>query len=108
MPDYLYIAAALATAVAITFTLRAIPFVVRSRLGGSAVLESFGRWMPLGAVAILAVYALSSIDIGNSVHGIPQIAGVAATVGMHLWRRNVALSILVGTAVCVVLQNWVL
>jgi branched-subunit amino acid transport protein AzlD len=108
MPDYLYISAALAVALGITFSLRAIPFVVRSRVRQSAFLESLGRWMPLGAVAILAVYALSSIDVGNSVHGIPQIAGVAATIGMHRWRRNIALSILVGTGVCVVLQNWVL
>lgn len=63
--------------------------------------------MPLGAVTILAVYALSSIDLGGSGHGIAQIAGVSATVGIHLWRRNPALSILGGTIVCVVLQNWV-
>ncbi|MGA9870340.1 MAG: AzlD domain-containing protein [Rhodococcus sp. (in: high G+C Gram-positive bacteria)] len=107
MVDLGYVAAALAVAVAITFSLRAIPFVVRSSLRDSALLDSLARWMPLGAVAILAVYALTSIDLGSSAHGIPQLAGVAATVGTHLWRRNIALSILVGTGTCVVLANWV-
>ncbi|WP_072805162.1 branched-chain amino acid transporter permease [Rhodococcoides yunnanense] len=102
-----YIAGALGVAVAITFALRALPFAVRSRLRQSALLDSIGKWMPLGAVVILAMYALSSIDVLGSGHGIPQIAGVAATVGVHLWRRNAALSIVAGTVVCVVLQNWV-
>ncbi|NIL77718.1 AzlD domain-containing protein [Rhodococcus kyotonensis] len=107
MPDYGYLAGAVGVAVAITFALRAIPFAVRARLRESALLDSIGRWMPLGAVAILAMYALSSIDVGATHHGIPQIAGVLVTAGVHLWRRNVALSILSGTAVCVVLLNWV-
>lgn len=107
MVDYWYVAASLAVAVGITFSLRAVPFVVRSRLRESALLDALGKWMPLGAVAILAVYALSSIDLGTSAHGVPQVAGVVTTVGMHLWRRNIALSILSGTVVCVGLMNWV-
>jgi branched-subunit amino acid transport protein AzlD len=108
VPDYSYLAGAVGVAAAITFSLRAIPFGVRSRLRESALLDSIGRWMPLGAVAILAMYALSSIDVLGSGHGIPQIAGVLVTAVVHLWRRNVALSILSGTVVCVVLQNWVI
>lgn len=63
--------------------------------------------MPVGAVAILAVYALTSIDISGATHGIPQITGVLVTIGLHLWRRNIALSILGGTVTCVILMNWV-
>ncbi|WP_020112209.1 branched-chain amino acid transporter permease [Rhodococcus sp. 114MFTsu3.1] len=107
MVDYWYIAAALAVAVGITFSLRAIPFLVRSSLRESALLDSLGKWMPLGAVAILAVYALSSIDLTGAAHGIPPLAGVTVTIGLHLWRRNIALSILGGTVTCVVLTNWV-
>ncbi|SNT15934.1 branched-chain amino acid transporter permease [Rhodococcoides kyotonense] len=103
-----YIAGALGVAVAITFALRAIPFAVRSRLRESALLDSIGKWMTLGAVVILALYALSSIDVSTENHGVPQIAGVLVTVVVHLWRRNAALSIVGGTVVCVVLQNWVL
>ncbi|MDJ0393592.1 AzlD domain-containing protein [Rhodococcus sp. G-MC3] len=108
MTDYVYVAGALAAAVGITFALRAIPFAVRSRLRESALLDAIGGWMPLGAVAVLAIYALSSIDLLSAHHGVPQIAGVAATVGTHLLRRNAALSILVGTATCVLLENWIL
>jgi hypothetical protein len=37
-----------------------------------------------------------------------EIAGVAATVAVHAWRRNVVLSLVAATAVCLVLANGVL
>lgn len=47
-------ATALGVAVAITFTLRAVPFAMKGALRGSALLADVGRWMPLGAISILA------------------------------------------------------
>jgi len=61
--------------------------------------------MPLGAIAILACYCLTRIDYLGPGHGLPQLIGVAATVAVHLWRRNAVLSILTGTIVCVALIN---
>lgn len=101
MPEAAYVALALAVAIAITVTLRALPFLIRGALGDSPFLDDVGRWMPIGAVAILALFCLSRIDLGAAGHGVPQLAGIAATVGVHAWRRNPALSILTGTAVCV-------
>jgi len=72
-----------------------------------ALLADIGRWMPLGALTILAVYCLASIDTTQSPYGLPEVVGVAATVAVHLWRRDVMLSIIAGTAVCLVPANWV-
>ena len=47
MPDLVYLATALAVAVAITVALRAVPFAVKHTLGCSALLTDIGRWMPL-------------------------------------------------------------
>ncbi len=38
-------------------------------------------------------------------HCVPQLSGVIATAVMHLWRRNVMLSLLTGTAVCFTLAK---
>ena len=103
-----YVATGLAVAVAITFALRAVPFAVKSAVKESALLNDLGRWMPLGAVAVLAVYCLASTDASAPTYGLPEVAGVAVTVAVHLWRRNAVLSILAGTAVCLVLTNVVL
>jgi branched-subunit amino acid transport protein AzlD len=74
----LYLAAALAAAVAITVALRAIPFAVKNALRESALIADVGRWMPLGAITILVVYALGSIDVVNWPNGIPEFAGVSS------------------------------
>src|SRR5438445_9812717 len=103
MRDHTYIATALAVAVGITFTLRATPFVMKSVLKESALLTHIGRWMPLGAVTILAVYCLAGIKVSGPSHGIAELAGVAATVTAHTWRRNIVLSILTGTTICLIL-----
>ncbi|MDQ4502626.1 AzlD domain-containing protein [Sinomonas sp. ASV322] len=105
MPDAGYIAAALAIGVAITVALRAIPFGMKALVRESALLHDLGRWMPLGAVTILAVYGLATIDFAGGQHGVPEGAGVMVTIAFHVWRRNAVLSIAAGTAVCLVLAN---
>lgn len=103
--NYGYLAFALGVAVAITVSLRALPFAAKSAMKDSALLADIGRWMPLGAISILAIYCLSGIDFTAARHGIPETAGVLVTVAIHLWRRNAVLSILLGTAVCLLLTN---
>lgn len=105
MPELAYIAAALSSAVAITFALRALPFAARSAIKNNELAINLGRWMPLGATVILAVYCLSTIDFTAPAHGTGPILGAAVTVGMHLWRRNAVLSIVVGTAACLLVTN---
>jgi branched chain amino acid efflux pump len=108
MPEPVYIAVALATAIAVTVTLRAAPFALKSRLKGPELLADVGRWMPLGAVVILAIYALAGIKVSGPGHGVAEIAGVVVTVAVHWWRRNTALSIVAGTTACLLLANGVI
>ena len=61
------------------------------------------------AITILAVYCLAQIAItAPSTHGLAELAGVAVTVVTHWWRRNAVLSIVTGTAVCLIHTNWIL
>ncbi len=109
MPEGTYIALALGTAVAITVALRAVPFAAKNALRDTPVIADLSRWMPLGAVAILAIYCLSSVDVPAALQGSPQavgpIVGTAVTVAVHLWRRNAAVSILTGSLACLVIVN---
>lgn len=103
--DLGYIVTALTVAVTITFSLRAIPFGVKTALRRSALLADIGRWMPLGAISILAVYALTTIDTASPTHGVPELCGVGVTVPIHLWRHNLVLSLVAGTAACLVMYE---
>ncbi len=55
----------------------------RTTLQESALLADVGRWMPLGAIAILAFYCLTKINLTPPDHGVADLAGVATTVAVH-------------------------
>ena len=102
-----YILAAILVAAAITFLLRLLPFGLKKALAGSELLDALSHWIPLGAVALLAIYAVAKIDYSSFTTAAPYLAGLVVTVGVHLWRKNMVLSMVAGTVTCVVLANWV-
>ena len=54
---------------------------------------------------VLIVYCLRSYAASAAI--IPQLIACAVTVGLHLWKRNSFLSIFGGTAVCMLLTQFV-
>ena len=102
-----YILAAVFVAAGITFLLRLLPFGLKKALAGSELLDALSHWIPLGAVALLAIYAVAKINYSSFATAAPYLAGLVVTVGVHLWRKNMVLSMVAGTVTCVVLSNWV-
>lgn len=101
-PSTGYLLAALAVIFAVTFALRALPFVFLAPLRGSELLRYIGAHMPAGLMVILTVYALTGLESGP---GAITAAGIAltATIGVHLWRSQPLLSIIGGTVLYSVL-----
>ncbi len=97
MPSPGHILLTLLVIFAVTYALRLAPFLALRRVRDSALVTFLGRTMPLGVMAILVVYMLSSVDVTAAPHGLPEAAGVVATAALHLWRRNALLSIVGGT-----------
>jgi branched-subunit amino acid transport protein AzlD len=56
-------------------------------------------------MTILVLSAFKDTRWVDSPHGIPALAGAVVTAALHLWRRNVLLSIACGTAVYMVLSR---
>jgi len=106
LPDTAYIMAALVVMFAVTFALRALPFAVLMPLRGSALVGFLSEQMPGGIMVILVVYTLRDVSLVGS-HGLPEALALAATVGLHLWRRNAVLSIIGGAVIYVALANLV-
>ncbi|MBB4931673.1 branched-subunit amino acid transport protein AzlD [Lipingzhangella halophila] len=105
MPDTGYLIAALLTAVAVTWALRALPFAAIAPLRSSPLAAYLATAMPIGVMAILAIYTLRTFSPHVPEQAWPSVLALACTVGLHLWRRNVVLSIFGGTAVHVVLAS---
>lgn len=91
------ILATLLVVFAVTYLLRLAPFVALRRLGESPLVAFLGRTMPLGVMLVLVVYTLREVDLTAAPFGLPELAGVGVTAGLHLWRRNALLSIVGGT-----------
>ena len=89
---------------ACTFFLRALPFLAFSgERKMPAWLERLSHALPPAIMAVLVVYCLKSVPDEWYPGGLCQLLGVGATVGMHKWKHSTFLSILVGTAVYMVL-----
>ena len=67
------------------------------------VVEYLGRTLPAAMMGLLVVYCLRNVDIAAAPHGLPELIALAAVTALHLWKRNVLLSIGVGTALYMVL-----
>ncbi|AKK12177.1 branched-chain amino acid transporter permease [Corynebacterium uterequi] len=98
------VAAVLLPICVVTVVLRAVPFELRGRLGASGFFAQLGRWMPVGVMTVLVVYTLAgAVDSPGGL--VPGLLAAAVTVGVHLWARRAAVSILVGTLTYMVLVN---
>ena len=90
----------------VTVALRALPFSLLRYLKGSEFMAVLGRTMPVGVMTVLVVYTwYGQLD---SPGGSLSVAfAVAATLLLHLWRRDTGLSILGGTLIYMLLVNLV-
>ena len=68
----------------------------------STARAAFGHTIPVlpyAVMAMLVVYCLKGAMPLSYPYGLPELIGVLATAGLHLYKRNTLLSIAGGTAV---------
>ncbi|MCQ2105842.1 MAG: branched-chain amino acid transporter permease [Fibrobacter sp.] len=88
----------------ITFMTRALPFLIfPAGKPTPKYIQYLGKALPLSVFGMLVVYCLKDVQWLEGSHGIPEILGIAAVVLMHLWRRQLFLSMAVGTAIYMIL-----
>ncbi len=105
MNDPWYLLSGILIAGAITWALRALPFAMLAPIRHSRLLAYLGERMPLGIMIILAVYTVRLVDVVDVASIGPAVAALAVTVGLHLWRSNMTLSLFAGTGVYVLLMS---
>ncbi|MBE5929970.1 MAG: branched-chain amino acid transporter AzlD [Lachnospiraceae bacterium] len=86
-----------------TMLTRFLPFFVfRSDKPTPKYIEYLGKALPGAIFGMLVVYCLKNVNVLNGSHGLPELIAIAAVVVLHLWKRNMLLSIGGGT-VCYML-----
>ena len=86
-----------------TMATRFLPFAI---FGGKKptprYIQYLGKALPGAIFAMLVVYCLRNVSIAGGSHGLPELIAIGVTVGLHLWKRQMLVSIAGGT-VCYML-----
>lgn len=86
-----------------TMLTRFLPFLVFSpKRPTPKYIQYLGKALPGAIFAMLVVYCLRNVNVLQFSYGLPELIAIAVTVGLHLWKRQMLVSIAGGT-VCYML-----
>ena len=86
-----------------TMLTRFVPFIVfPAGKPTPKYITYLGRVLPAAVFGMLVVYCLKDVSFLTGWHGLPELISIAVVVGLHLWKRQMLLSIAGGT-VCYML-----
>ena len=84
--------------VAGTMLTRFLPFAIFSEKRTTpAFVQYLGKFLPPAVFGMLVVYCLRNVDIVFAPHGLHEFISVVVTAALHIWKRQMLLSIAGGT-----------
>ena len=66
-------------------------------------IQYLGKVLPSAVFGMLVIYCLKDVSLISGSHGIPDLLAVLAVTVLHLWKRQMLLSIAGGTIFYMVL-----
>lgn len=89
---------------AVTVAMRVLPFIIfGSRETVPSYILYLGDVLPYASMGLLVVYCLKDISITAGSHGLPELIGLAVVAVTYLWKRNTILTIIISTAIYMLL-----
>ena len=86
-----------------TMTTRFLPFIIfNENKKTPSFIQYIGNFLPAAVFGMLVVYCLRNVNVLQGSHGLPEFISILVTGGLHLWKRNMLISIAGGT-VCYML-----
>lgn len=86
---------------------RFLPFLLFRGKQTPRYIKYLSTVLPPAVFGMLVVYCLKDVDFATGNHGLPEAVGVVITVVLHCWKRQMMLSIFGGTAVYMLLVQFV-
>lgn len=82
-----------------TMLTRFLPFLIFPA-GKSTPLyiQYLGRVLPAAVFGLLIIYCLRDVSLFSGSHAIPELIAASVVIALHLWKRQMLLSIAGGTA----------
>ncbi len=60
-------------------------------------IQYLGKVLPSAVFGLLVVYCLKNVSVFSGSHGLPELISIGVVVGLHLWKRQMLLSVACGT-----------
>lgn len=82
-----------------TVITRALPFLLfPSDEKTPKIIKYLSNFLPGAVFAMLVVFCLKGVDFTSGSYGIPEIISIGVVLLLHLWKKQMLLSIACGTA----------
>lgn len=87
-----------------TMCTRFLPFIIfRADKPTPKYIQYLGKVLPLAVFGLLVVYCLKDVSLFEGSRGIPEALSIGLVIILHLWKRQMLLSIAGGTLCYMVL-----
>ncbi len=70
-------------------------------------IQYLGKVLPGAVFGLLVVYCLKNVSLFSGSHGIPEAISIGLVAALHLWKRQMLLSIAGGTVCYMLLVQFV-
>lgn len=60
-------------------------------------IQYLGKVLPASVFGLLVIYCLKNVSVFTGSHGIPELLVIILVIALHLWKRQMLLSIAGGT-----------
>lgn len=106
MTNTLQILVTIAAVALATFATRVLPFMCFGSREPPLMLLTIEKNLPPMILLLLVIYCLKDVQWIASPYGIPELFSIGIVAGLHFWKRNVMLSIFIGTLLYMVLVQF--
>ena len=98
----------IALCVLATMITRFLPFLVfSSNKPTPKYIRYLGDYLPPAIFGMLIVYCLKNVTLLAGSHGLPELIAILVTIGLHLFKRQMLLSIAAGTVCYMLLVQFI-
>ena len=84
---------------------RLLPFIIFANGKLPKLVKFYEKYLPYSLMAILFCYCFASVKFSVYPHGFPETITLIVITLLHIWKKNVMLSLFLGTVVFLILSR---